>query len=203
MKYNPHKHTLENHRVFLGSYSCALENDLLIRSVSRFSAKDQFNKLKSSQAHFGKPRSLLSTVARARDKWPLNTEFVTIFDKDLFNEVQSSQAHFWKPRSLFSTVTRASDKWLPNTECVTIFCKDLFNEVPSSQAHSWKPPSLFSTVTRVRSEWPPNTECVMIFYKRSVQWGTILTSAILKTTNRIQSLTRKYPSNPPFTDATR
>jgi len=88
-----------------------VENNLLIWSVSRFSTKDQFSKVKSSQVHSWKPPSLLLTVTRSRDKWPHNTEFVTIFYKDLFNEVQSSQAHFWKPPSLFSTVTRARDKW--------------------------------------------------------------------------------------------
>jgi len=56
------------------------------------------------------------------------------------------------------------------------------HKVQSSQAHFWKPPSFFLAVTRARSKWPPDTECVTIFYKRSVQWGTILTSALLKTT---------------------
>jgi len=140
-------------------------NDLLIQSVSRFSAKDQFCEVQSLQAHSWKPPSLLWKLL-VRVVNDLLIRSVSRFSaKDQFSKVKSSRSHFWKPPSLLSTVTRASDKWLPNTECVTIFYKDQFNEVQSSQAHFWKPPSLFSTVTRARSKWPPNTECVTIFYK--------------------------------------
>ena len=179
MRYNPHKRTFENHRVCSRQLLVRVINDFLMRSVSRFSAKDQFIKMKSRVTS-----ALLKNTEFVLDryKWLPNTECVTIFCKDLFNEVRPSQAHSWKPPSLFSTVNRARDKWLPNTECVTIFYKDQFNEVQSSQAHFWKPPSLFSTVIRACDQWLPNTECVTIFYKISVQWGTILPSALLKTT---------------------
>jgi len=72
---------------------------------------------------------------------------------------------------LIRSVSRFSTKYQPD-----------FSEVQSSQAHLWKPPSFFSAGIRARSKWPPNTECVTIFYKVSVQWGKILTSALLRTT---------------------
>jgi len=55
MRYNSDKRTFENHQVCSRQLLVRLVNDLLIRSGSRFSTKDQFTEVKSSQAHFSKP----------------------------------------------------------------------------------------------------------------------------------------------------
>jgi len=99
-----------------------------------------------------------------------------------FNEVQSSQAHLWKPPSFSRQLLVRVENDLLIRSVSWFSAKDHFSEVQSSQAHSRKPLSFFPRQLIVRVVNPPNTECVTIFYKRSVQWGTILTSALSKTT---------------------
>jgi len=136
----------------------------------------------------------------AHSKWPPNTKCVTISAQDQFSEVKSSQARFWKPSTLSQQVLVRVVNDLLIRSLSRFSAQDQFSEVQSSQAHLWKPPSFCSAVTRARSKWPPNTECVTIFYTRSVQWGTILTSTLLKTTDSFSAVTCARSKWPPNTE---
>ena len=69
-------------------------NDLLIRSESRFSTKDQFSEVQSSHAHSWKPPSH-SWKLLVRVENDLLIRSVSRFSaKDQFIKVKSSQAHF-------------------------------------------------------------------------------------------------------------
>ena len=63
--------------------------------------------------------------------------------------------------------------------------------------------SIPAVATRARSKWPPNTEYVTIFYKRSVQWGTILTltqAHFWKPLSFFSTVTRVRSKWPPKTE---